>query len=90
MKHRLTGLLCVAALVLPACDPNADPDQTAGAIFGGALAAITLAAIDADPEWIIIGTAAGAAAGALIAQNSSTGECAYSDGRGGYYRADCP
>ncbi len=88
MHRTIPAALCAAALALSAC-MGTTSDETAGAVFGGALAAITLAAIDADPAWLLIGTAAGAAAGALIARNSKTGECAYADGRGGYYKARC-
>ena len=87
MKKPLTALVLAGALVISACQMTDQEGQ--GAIIGGALAAITLAAIDADPAWILIGTAAGAAAGALIAQNSQTNECAYADGLGGYYTAPC-
>ncbi len=88
MRRHITALAAAALVALPACTEMTD-DETRGAVFGGALTAITLTALNADPEWILLGTAAGAAAGAMIARNSRTGECAYSDGRGGYYRARC-
>ncbi len=78
-----------AALALPACMQTGTTDPAAGAAVGGVLGAITATALGADTEWLIIGTLAGAATGALVAQNQRTGECAYSDGRGGYYRAAC-
>ncbi|MDJ0627116.1 MAG: glucose-6-phosphate isomerase [Rhodobacter sp.] len=88
MTRHLTGLICATALALSAC-ATVDDDQAAGAAVGGVLGAITATALGADDEWLIIGTLAGAAAGALVAQNQRTGDCAYSDGRGGYYRAPC-
>ncbi len=81
------ALLCAGALAISACQMTIQEGQ--GAVMGGALAAITLAVLDADPAWLLIGTAAGAAAGAMIARNSKTNECAYADGRGGYYKAPC-
>ena len=87
MKHPLVLLLC-GTFALSGCmasttGPGAD------AAVGGVLGAITAAALGADTEWVIIGTLAGAVAGTLVGQNRRTGECAYADGNGGFYRAAC-
>ncbi|MCG6904025.1 MAG: glucose-6-phosphate isomerase [Rhodobacter sp.] len=90
MKNLMITGLCAATLALSACDTTMmNNDQLGGAAVGGVLGAITATALGADTDWLIIGTLAGAAAGALVAQNQATGDCAYSDGRGGYYRARC-
>ena len=89
MKNSITALALSAALAAPACTPYATSDETAGAVVGGAVGALTATALDASPEWTIIGTLAGAGVGAMVARNSRTGECAYSNGDGTYYRAPC-
>ncbi len=89
MFRNLTALVTAAALMTSGCMQMTDREGQA-AVGGGALAAIALAAITNDPAWVLIGAAAGAAAGAMIARNTSTGECAYADGKGGYYRGECP
>ena len=89
MFNRITIGLGAAMLTLAACT-EVNQDQAAGAAVGGVLGAITAAALGADDEWLIIGTLVGAGAGALVAPNQQTGECAYSAGHGGYYTAPCP
>ena len=78
-----------AAFALSACMQTGTTDPAAGAAVGGVLGAITATALGADTDWLIIGTLTGAVAGALVAENQRTGQCAYSDGRGGFYRAPC-
>ncbi|WP_135501945.1 glucose-6-phosphate isomerase [Roseovarius aestuariivivens] len=91
MKTRLTAALAASALVLAGCQNMSQQQQdqiTAGAI--GATAGVVGAKIlGANAGWTMVAAAAGAATGALIARNQRTGECAYSDGRGGYYTAAC-
>lgn len=89
MRRTIISLACVGLLALPGCYTTTN-DQMAGAAVGGVLGAITATALGADTNWLIIGTLAGAATGALVAQNQRTGECAYSNGDGTYYRAPCP
>ena len=90
MKHHAIAALCVGAFALSACQTTTGNSQTDSALVGGALGAVTAAALGGDRGWIVIGTIAGAAAGALIARNNETGDCAYADGNGGTYRAACP
>ncbi|MEL7115352.1 MAG: glycine zipper 2TM domain-containing protein [Pseudomonadota bacterium] len=82
-------LLLCGTFALSGCMGASTTGPGADAAVGGVLGAITAAALGASTEWVIIGTLAGAAAGALVGQNSRTGECAYADGSGGYYRAAC-
>ncbi len=87
MKKHFTAL-GLSTLLLAGCLSD-DPELT-GALIGGAAGGLTAAAIGSSDEWIVGATLIGAAAGVLVARNSRTGECAYSDGAGGYYTDDCP
>ena len=62
----------------------------AGVAGGAAVGLMTAEALDADNNWRLIAALAGAAAGTVVAQNTSTGYCAYARGDGTYYRAPCP
>lgn len=58
--------------------------------FAGAAGGLLLAdALNANPNWTIVAALGGATAGALVARNSRTGDCAYANGRGQYYTAPC-
>lgn len=91
MKTKLIALTGAAVLTVAGCadmTSNQRDQVTAGAI--GATAGVVGAKIlGANAGWTTVAAAAGAATGALIARNQQTGECAYADGRGGYYTADC-
>jgi F0F1-type ATP synthase assembly protein I len=89
MKNTLIAVMCSALLATSGC-MSLTEDEASGAAVGGVLGAITAAALGANTEWLIIGTLAGAAAGALVARNDTTGECAYANGDGTYYTAPCP
>ena len=81
----------VAAFLLVAgCDALTPEQRTVVGVTGGAAAGlITAEALDADDEWRLIAALAGAAAGTIVAQNDSTGDCAYSRGDGTYIIAPC-
>ena len=89
MKRTVTGALLLFTTTLAACVETTSDTQVAGALIGGTLGAVTAYALDADQSWIVLGALAGAAAGTLIARNAETGECAYANGDGTYYRAAC-
>ena len=92
MKHYLLvamGVLMIA--LLPACEDLTPEQRTVVGVAGGAAAGlITADALKANDNWRLIAALAGAAAGTLVAQNSTTGRCAYSRGDGTYYTARCP
>lgn len=73
------------------CTDGLSPGERAavGGLTGAALGVITADALRADRNWTTVAALGGAAAGVLVARNTATGQCAYSDGRGGYYRARC-
>jgi len=87
MRKQITALTAASAFALAGCSDLTEQEQ--GAIFGAGAGAIAAQAFDANLGWTVVTAAAGAAAGALIARNSQTNQCAYSDGRGGYVTRPC-
>ena len=91
MLKRATALVLVAALGLSACDSV--PDSTKATLTGGTAGAIggavLMQLIGANPYWTAAGAVAGAAAGALVARNSQTNQCYYSNGDGTYSPRTC-
>lgn len=91
MKNIFLSLTCAAALAVAGCAEMTQQQQRdmSGALIGGGLGLITAKALDADDDWVIISTLAGAAAGTLVARNTANNTCAYARGDGTYYRAPC-
>lgn len=92
MKLRLWYAAVMSmSLLLPACE-NLTPEQrtVVGVTAGAATGLITAEALNADDDWRLIAALAGAAAGTIVAQNSTTRNCAYARGDGTYYTAPCP
>jgi len=90
MKHLMIALFC-APVFLAGCDTMTPEQRTVAGVAGGAAGGLILAeALRADDNWRLIAALAGAAAGTMVAQNSSTGKCAYARGDGTYYTAPCP
>jgi len=85
-------MLAVAAMALVGgCDALTSKQRTiVGLTAGAATGLITAEALGADSNWRIIAALGGAAAGTLVAQNSSVGRCAYARGDGTYFVAACP
>jgi outer membrane lipoprotein SlyB len=79
----------VATLALGACTMTAQERTVLGGIAGAAGGLILADAFDANPNWTVVAALGGAAAGALVARNSATGQCAYANGRGQYYTRPC-
>lgn len=90
MKKTILIAATVSSLALAGCMSPYEQRQTEGAVVGGAVGLIGANILDASPEWTIVATLAGAAAGAMVAQNSATGECAYANGDGTYRTGPCP
>lgn len=93
MKKSVLTLACVASLALSACmnRPLTDQEKTiAGGLAGIGAGLITANAIGANKNWTVLTTMAGAAAGIMVARNSHTNMCAYSNGDGTYRQAPCP
>jgi hypothetical protein len=90
MKKFVAPVLTVVALATAACQPLSPQDRANLGLLGGAGAGLLLAdAFDANPQWTILATVAGAAVGTQVARNTQTGQCAYSNGDGTYYVAPC-
>ena len=87
----LKSIALVAALTLAACETLTPEQRTVVGVTGGAAAGlITAEVLEADDDWRLIAALAGAAAGTVVAQNSSDRMCAYARGDGTYYTARCP
>lgn len=89
MRLKITAALIMAAMLATACQPTAQNQAALGAVFGGVTGLALSELLDANPQWTAVAVIGGAAAGTMLAQNQSTRECAYSDGRGGYFVAPC-
>ncbi|OWY10487.1 glucose-6-phosphate isomerase [Thioclava sp. F42-5] len=88
---RVLPATLVVLTLLPGCESLTSQQRTAVGLTAGAAAGlITADALEANRDWRVIAALAGAAAGVLVAQNSVTDRCAYSNGDGTYYVADCP
>ncbi|QGX98227.1 glucose-6-phosphate isomerase [Roseovarius faecimaris] len=79
----------VCLMALTACGGGPAARTAVGAAGGAAAGYAAADLLGADSDWKIIGALSGAAAGTLIARNSRNGRCAYSDGKGGYYKRRC-
>ena len=89
MKIQISAALLAATVAVAACQPTPQNQAALGAAFGAAGGFALSELVDANPEWTAVAVLGGAAAGAVVAQNQATRECAYADGRGGYYVARC-
>ncbi|MEX3014454.1 glycine zipper 2TM domain-containing protein [Gymnodinialimonas hymeniacidonis] len=90
MKKVIAPVLLIAAVAVSACQPLSPQDRSNLGLLGGAGAGLLLAdAFNANPQWTILATVAGAAVGTQVARNTQTGQCAYSNGDGTYYVSAC-
>jgi hypothetical protein len=91
MTRQAIALAGLSLLALGACEGMSPEARTVAGVAGGAAAGLIAAeALEADDNWRLIAALAGAAAGTMVAQNTQTGQCAYSRGDGTYYTAACP
>jgi hydrogenase/urease accessory protein HupE len=93
MKKSVLSLACAASLALTACMSRPLPAQetgVAGSLAGIGAGIITANALDANKNWTVLLTLAGAAAGQLVARNYQTNQCAYANGDGTYRTRPCP
>ncbi len=89
MRFKITcgGLFVILALA--ACQPTPQNQAALGAVIGGVTGLALSELVDANSQWKTVAVIGGAAAGTMLAQNQNTRECAYADGRGGYFLAPC-
>ncbi|MFB9149278.1 glucose-6-phosphate isomerase [Roseovarius ramblicola] len=86
-RNTIVGAL--AGLALAACANTGDNREVTGAALGAGAGLIAAAAFEASAGWTVLTTLAGAAAGTLIARNTRTNQCAYSNGDGTYRTVPC-
>ena len=90
MRTSLFAIAAVSMLGLSACNPS-DQAAVAGGLAGATGGFVLAELFDFNNTGRLLAVAAGATAGSVIARNESNrDQCAYADGRGGYYVADCP
>ena len=82
-------LASLASLTLAGCIDTRDNRELTGAALGAGAGLIGAAVFDANAGWTVASTLAGAAAGTLIARNTRTDQCAYSNGDGTYRTVPC-
>lgn len=82
-------LASLTGLSLAGCIDTRDNRELTGAALGAGAGLIGAAVFDANAGWTVISTLAGAAAGTLIARNTRTNQCAYSNGDGSYRTVPC-
>ena len=91
MKTHIFALAAASLIALSGCNMSMqDQNQLGGAAAGAAVGLVTAKLFDANTNWTILATLAGAAAGAHVATNQNTNECAYSNGDGTYTVRRCP
>lgn len=90
-KQIVAAIVLAGAMAVAGCQSmtRADQNTLAGGVIGGGLGALTAAAFGASAGWIVVAGAAGAAAGAIYARNTTTNECAISNGNGTYRIVRC-
>ncbi|MDU8929091.1 glucose-6-phosphate isomerase [Alisedimentitalea sp. MJ-SS2] len=90
MRKSTLTLAAISALALSACNMSTyEQQQLGGAAAGAAIGLVGANILGANTNWKIIATLAGAAAGAHVATNQKTGECAYANGDGTYTTRPC-
>jgi hypothetical protein len=90
MRTQLTAAATALTLFAAACAPTRPGDNAAlGADGGAAVGFLTAKALNANPRWTVVAALAGAAAGTLVARNTTERTCAYSNGDGTYYTVAC-
>ena len=88
-KHFIKPTLLALPLVLAGCLSETEERTLGGGAIGAGTGFIAGTILGFGDGWLAVSTLAGATAGALIARNSRTNECAYADGTGGYTTGAC-
>ena len=91
MKTKILGIGSAAFLALAGCEGMTPEGQAlTGAALGAGAGYLTAEAFDANDNWQILATLAGAGVGSMVARNQQTGDCAYARGDGTYVVRPCP
>lgn len=90
MRRTPLVIAAVAGLSLAACAGMTPEERmVVGGLTGAAAGLIAADALNANNNWTLVAALGGAAAGALVARNTVTGQCAYARGDGYYYTRPC-
>jgi osmotically inducible lipoprotein OsmB len=91
MKKMFATGVMVATLAVAGCENMTQTErQLVGGLAGAGAGLIAADVLNANPNWTILAALGGAAAGAMVARNRATGECAYAVGDGTYRVGPCP
>lgn len=91
MTKQFTAGILAAVLALSACENISDQTKAtaAGGVAGAVGAGVIAQLLGASSDWVAIASVAGAAAGAIVARNETTGQCYVSNGDGTYSKSAC-
>ena len=89
MSKLMMTALAIASFTLAGCQLTPQDRANIGLLTGAAGGVLLADAFDANPEWTIVAGVAGAVAGTMVARNTQTGNCAYSNGDGTYSVRPC-
>jgi osmotically inducible lipoprotein OsmB len=90
MRKSVILLATASTVFLAGCEGMTSQERmVVGGLAGAAVGVVAADVLRADRNWTIIAALAGATAGALVARNQQTGECAYARGDGTYVVRPC-
>lgn len=90
MLKYIAPVALIAAIGTAGCQPLSPQDRAnLGLLAGAGAGLITANALNANQNWTIVTALAGAAVGTMVARNTQTGQCAYSNGDGTYRVGPC-
>jgi len=90
MKKLIATGVLIASMSVAGCDQLTQTErQVVGGLAGAGAGLVAADFLRADRNWTILTVLAGATAGALVARNRETNECAYAVGDGTYRVRPC-
>ncbi len=90
MIRQIATIALISTVALAGCQNLSPQDRSnLGLLTGAGAGVLTAQAFDANPQWTIVAGLAGAAIGTMVARNSQTGQCAFSNGDGTYDVRPC-
>lgn len=89
MRKVFTITVLAGAMALAGCQMTQQERMIAGGLIGAGAGLLTANALNANPNWTVVSTLAGAAVGTLVARNAQTNECAYKVGPDRYEVRRC-
>lgn len=89
MRKIFVATALAGVMALGACQMTDQERMIAGGLVGAGAGLLTANALNANPNWTVVSTLAGAAVGTLVARNARTNECAYKVGPDRYEVRRC-